>query len=178
MNKQFISQERNITMKQIQVKELTVENFKIYGSFSNLINPDAPKLGPGLVECYRDMERIDLGSTSVASFTVMHMVDRPKIIQKLEYHNNSGEALALLDGDGFFTVAPATRSGEAPQADQIEVFRVPRGTLVTLRPGVWHHAPFISGCAVLNVLVVLPERTYATDCYFTFFKEEDYLEIV
>jgi ureidoglycolate lyase len=165
-------------MKQISVKELSNDNFKIYGSFSNLINPDAPKLGPGLVECYRDMERIALGSTSVASFTVMHMVERPKIIQKLEYHNNSGEALLPLDGDGFLTVALATRTGEAPRADQIEVFRIPRGTLVTLRPGVWHHAPFISHCDVLNVLVVLPERTYATDCYFTFFAEEEYLKVV
>jgi ureidoglycolate lyase len=165
-------------MKQISVKELTVENFKIYGSFSNLINPTAPKLGPGLVECYRDMERIDLGQTSVASFTVMHMVDRPQIIQKLEYHNNSGEAMLPLDGDGFLTVAPATRTGEVPHSDQIEVFRVPHGTLVTLRPGVWHHAPFISGCDILNVLVVLPERTYATDCYFAVFAEDEYLEIV
>lgn len=165
-------------MKQISVKELSNDNFKIYGLFSNLINPEAPKLGPGSVECYRDLERIDLGQTNVASFTVLHVVDRPKVIQKLEYHNNSGEALLPLDGDGMLTVAPATRSGEAPQPDQIEVFHVPRGTLVTLRPGVWHHAPFISGCDILNILVVLPERTYATDCYFAVLSEEEYLEIV
>jgi ureidoglycolate lyase len=165
-------------MKQISVKELSNDNFKIYGSFSNLINPDAPKLGPGLVECYRDIERVELGQTSVASFTVLHVVDKPKVIQKLEYHNNSGEALLPLDGDGLLTLAPATRPNEAPQLDQIEVFRIPRGTMVTIRPGVWHHVPFISGCDVLNILVVLPERTYATDLYFTYFSEDEYLEVL
>jgi ureidoglycolate lyase len=165
-------------MKQISVKELTDTNFKIYGSFSNLLNPDVPKLGPGLVEFYRDMERVNLGQSSVASFSVVHVVNRPKIIQKLEYHNYCGEALLPIDGNALIHVAPATRNGEVPRSDQIEVFRVPRGTLVTIRPGVWHHAPFASGCDVLNALVVLPERTYAIDCYVVVLSEEECLEIV
>jgi ureidoglycolate lyase len=165
-------------MQQVAVKELSISGFKIYGSFSNLINPDAPKLRPGVVEFYRDMERVNLGQTSVASFSVTHVTVRPKIIQKLEYHNYSGEAMLPLDGDVLIHVAQATRHGAVPAADQIEVFRVPQGTLVTLRPGVWHQAPFTCGNDVVNVLVVLPERTYANDCYVTVLPEEAYLEII
>jgi ureidoglycolate lyase len=165
-------------VKQIAVQELAIVSFKKYGSFSNLINPDAPKLAPGLMEFYRDMEQVNLGQTSIASFSVTHVVTRPKIIQKLEYHNYCGEAMLPLDGDALIYVAPATRSGEVPPSDQIEVFRIPRGTLVTLRPGVWHQAPFPSGCDILNILVVLPERTYATDCYITALPEEEHLEII
>jgi ureidoglycolate lyase len=40
---------------------------------------------------------------------------------------------------------------------------VPRGTLVVLRPGTWHHAPFAIDDKPANVLIVLPERTYAND---------------
>jgi ureidoglycolate lyase len=165
-------------MKQIAVQELSVAGFKIYGSFSKLINPDAPKLGPGVVEFYRDMERVNLGRTTVASFSVTHVNPRPKLIQKVEYHNYCGEAILPLDGAVLIHVAPATRGGEIPAADQIEVFHVPKGTLVTLRPGVWHQAPFACGTEVVNVLVVLPERTYASDCYVTILPEEEYLEII
>jgi ureidoglycolate lyase len=41
---------------------------------------------------------------------------------------------------------------------------VPRGTFVTLNAGVWHHAPFPHGANVVNMVIVLPERTYANDC--------------
>jgi ureidoglycolate lyase len=164
-------------MKQISVKELSIAGFKIYGSFSNLINPDAPKLMPGVVEFYHDMERVNLGRTNVASFSVLHVVTRPQIIQKLEYHNYCDEAMVPLDGDALIYVAPATRNGEGPHSKQIEVFRIPRGTLVMIRPGVWHQAMFAFNCNVLNVLVVSPERTYATDCYFTVLPEEEQIEI-
>ena len=46
----------------------------------------------------------------------------------------------------------------------MQVFRVPMGTMVVLRPGVWHHAPFTVDDDPANVLIVLPERTYANDC--------------
>ena len=36
--------------------------------------------------------------------------------------------------------------------------------MVSLRPGVWHHAPFAHGQDCVSVLIALAERTYATDC--------------
>lgn len=163
-------------MKKITVQELSAENFKIYGSFSNLINPNAPRFGPEPIEFYPDLEQLNLGQTSCASFSVCRVSERPNIIQKLEFHNHSGEALCPLDGDVLIHVALATKKGDTP-VDRIEVFRIPKGTLVTLRPGVWHHAPFAFECKYVNVMVVLPERTYMNDCFVFIIPEEEQIEI-
>ena len=40
-----------------------------------------------------------------------------------------------------------------------------------LRPGVWHHAAYAVEERPLNVMIVLPERAYATDCYCTSLEE-------
>ncbi len=163
-------------MKKIQIKKLTAENFKIYGSFSRLINPAAPRLGPEPIEFYRDMEQLSLGQTNTASFSVCRVSKRPLVIQKLEFHHHCGEGLCPLDGDVLIHVALATKKGDVP-LDRIEVFRVPKGTLVTLRPGVWHHAPFAIDCDFVNAMVVLPERTYMNDCFVFIIPEEDQIEI-
>jgi ureidoglycolate lyase len=163
-------------MGKIGIKKLTSDNFKIYGSFSNMINPKAPRLGPEPIEFYRDMEQLNLGQTSIASFSVCRVTKRPLLIQKLEFHNHSAEGLLPIDGDVLIHVALATRNGEVP-LDRIEVFLVPKGTLVTIRPGVWHHAPFAFGSDYVNVIVVLPERTYVNDCFVSVIPDEEQSEI-
>jgi len=163
-------------MGKISIKILTSDNFKIYGSFSNMINPKAHRLGPEPVEFYPDIEQLNLGLTNNASFSVVRVTKRPLLVQKLEFHNNSCEGLLPIDGDVLIHVAIATRNGEVP-LDQIEVFFVPKGTLVILRPGVWHHAPFAFGHDVVNALIILPERTYAKDCFVTIIPEEKQMEV-
>lgn len=164
-------------MKKVPVKELTSDSFKIYGSYSDMINPRTPHLGTEPVEFYRDMEQLNLGQTSIASFSVTRVTRRAYVVQKMEFHNHSGEGILPLDGDVLIHVAPATRTGEGLM-DKIEVFRVPKGTLVILRPGVWHHAPFAYECDYSNILVVLPERTYVNDCNVYIIPEEDKMEIL
>jgi len=163
-------------MKKISIKKLTLDNFKIYGSFSNLINPEAPRLGPEPIEFYRDLEQLNLGQTNIASFSVCRVSKRPLLIQKLEFHNHNDEGLLPIDGDVLIHVALATRNGEVP-TDRIEVFLVPKGTFVRIRPGVWHHAPFAFGSDYVNALVVLPERTYSIDCIVSIIPEAEQMEI-
>ena len=62
-------------------------------------------------------------------------------------------------------------------ADRMEVFKVPQGTMVTIRPGVWHSAPFASLSDCVNVLIVLPERVYANDCNVVMLDEQKQLKI-
>ncbi len=81
-----------------------------------------------------------------------------------------------LDNDVLIHVAPATPAAVVP-LDKVRVFRVPRGTMVTLRPGVWHHAPFTANNQPANVLIVLPERTYANDCVVVKLDEKDRIRI-
>jgi ureidoglycolate lyase len=163
-------------MEKLLVKELTAENFKLYGTFANMINPKRPKLGPEPVEFYRDMEQLCLGQTGMASFSVTRVSKRPLIIEKLEFHSYTGEAILPLDGDVLIHLGIATKSGVVP-VDKIEVFRVPQGTLVTIRPGVWHHAPFAINNDYVNVVVVLPERTYMNDCVVYIIPDNEKLEI-
>jgi ureidoglycolate lyase len=82
-----------------------------------------------------------------------------------------------LNGDMLFFVAPATPPNDPFPAAGVRVFRVPQYTSLIIRPGVWHHAPFIVGEGTLNVLVTLPERTYANDCYVTHLSVNEQIEI-
>ena len=49
-------------MKEINVQELTRDNFNIYGSFANMVDPQGPHLGEEPCEFYRDMGVLTLGT--------------------------------------------------------------------------------------------------------------------
>jgi ureidoglycolate lyase len=163
--------------KQIKIKQLTCEAFQPYGSFANMTEPTGPKFGKGIVEFYRDMAILNLGQNTEAAFSAQRLQKRENIINAMECHQHTGEACMPLDGDILIHVAPATHLQTVP-LDQIEVFRIPKGTLFVMRPGVWHCAPFAYKADVVNVMVVLPERTYANDIYFYKMTKEEEIQIV
>ncbi len=149
-------------MRKIKVKELSLEGFRNYGSFADLLKPETYGFGEPPLQFFRDMLQLNLGNP-VASFSVNRIGKRPLVIAKTESHSACGEGILALDGDILIHCGPATRKGVTP-FDQFEVFRVPKSTLVCLKPGVWHHAPFALSADPTQVLIVLPERTYANDC--------------
>ena len=142
-----------------------------------MINPSAPKLGAEPIEFFRDMVQSQLGTVPVASFGVCRVVKRPFVMDVSEYHDTCCEIVLPLDGDVLMHVAPAVPEKEFPFGSA-EVFLVPRGTICCLRPGVWHHAPYAFGAAVVNCLVVLPERTYMNDCKVYQFPKDALMKIV
>jgi len=150
-------------MRTAKVEKLTREAFAPFGFFADMLKPRGDKLGKPPIEFFRDMVQLDLGGKSVASLSVCRVKTRPPVVDVAEYHTHCGEGILPLDNDVLIHVAPATPTDEPP-ASKMRIFRVPRGTLVVLRPGVWHHAPFAVGRKEANVLIVLPERTYANDC--------------
>ncbi|NIA14707.1 MAG: DUF4867 family protein [Nitrospiraceae bacterium] len=160
----------------LSVKELSLEAFAPYGTFANMLNPDTAKIGAEPIEFFRDMSLLDLGAASTASFSTCRVLKRPPAIDVTEWHSHCAEVNLALDGDMLIHVGPATPNGVVP-LDQFEVFRVPRGTIVSIRPGVWHHAPFTVDTDELNCLIVLPERTYANDCFVYEIPEGDRLTI-
>jgi len=162
-------------MRKEKIKELSLESFTKYGTYANLINPQAEKLGAEPIEFFRDMARLDLGGRTIASFSTCRVCKRPPVVDVTEFHNYTGEGVLPLDADILIHVGPATPTGQVP-LDRIEIFRVPKGTFVALHPGVWHHAPFAHDANVANVLIVLPERTYAQDCQVTEIPENDRIE--
>ncbi len=163
-------------MKLVAFKELSLEGFLPYGAYVNLINPSTEKIGEEPIEFYRDMALLGLGGNTSVSFSICHVLKREPVINVIEYHTACGEGILPIDGDVLIHVAPATPNGVAP-FDRIEVFRAPKGTLVTIKPGVWHHAPFAYQCDIVNTLIVLPERTYAHDCIVVEIPESEHLKI-
>lgn len=163
-------------MRQIMAKELTVDSFRIFGDYADLLNPTGEKLNPGLVEFYRDMVPLALGAGGAACVSVTQVQPRPFVVEKLEYHTNTGEGFMPLDGDVLVHLAPAGRAGTVPY-DRIEAFYVPRGTFVAIRPGVWHQAPFAAHGETVHVQNILPERTYANDCVVVTLEEEHKLTL-
>jgi hypothetical protein len=40
------------TMYKVKINELTLESFRKFGSFANMLNPDVPKIGAAPVEFF------------------------------------------------------------------------------------------------------------------------------
>ena len=163
-------------MKSLSVQELTWEKFAKYGMFANMVSPSGERIGVPPIEFYRDMCVVCAPGEHVG-LSVTKVYKRPLEIRVAEYHDTCGEAMMPLDGDVLIHVAPATANGVVPY-DAFEVFRVPQGTLVTLRPGVWHHGPFCVDTESVSTLIVLPERTYVKDCKVIEFPEDQYIRIL
>jgi ureidoglycolate lyase len=164
-------------MRKVTVQELSVEAFLPFGSYANLIDPNAEKLGAPPIEFFRDMVVQDLGGASLASFSTCRVEKRDPVIDVTEYHSSCGEGMLPLDSDILIHVGPASPSDGTVPLDKIKVFKVPKGTMIVVRPGVWHHAPFVAEGDAANVLIVLPERTYANDCIVVELGEADRITV-
>jgi len=165
-------------MKKIKFKELSLEDFKKYGSFYSLINPDSTRFGDEKTGFYPDLIQNNLGNSRIASFSVCHITKSDKaIIRSSEFHNYCNETIMPLNGEVLMHVAPAIGEDVVPFG-KIEVFRIPVFTIVTVKPGVWHHIPFTYNCNSADIMVVLPERTYVNDCYVCQIPEKEFIEVI
>jgi ureidoglycolate lyase len=152
-------------MRTVKVERLTTDGFLAFGFYADILNAKSEKLGTPPIEFYRDQVQQDLGGATRVSFSNCRVEKRPLVIDVTEAHSVCGEGALPLDNDMLLHVAPASPPAAGPDLDKVRVFRVPAGTMVVLRPGVWHHAPFTPNQRPVNVLIALPERTYANDCH-------------
>jgi ureidoglycolate lyase len=161
-------------MKTIRCSGLEGGRFARYGYTANLLRPEGEKIRSDSAIFFRDM--IPLGSLKAAAASVCQLGRRAMIVTGAEYHSSCGEVIVPLDGDIIIPVAPALPAGSSP-VDHFEAFHLKRGTLVYLRQGVWHSAAFPVDCEVVNLLIILPERTYANDCHVLSFGEAERIRI-
>ena len=150
------------------IQELTSHAFSKYGTFASLTPPNGCALAQDdIIAFWPDCGGVlDLGpmASNQLAIGICQVHWRPLQVEVSEYHTATGEGNLPLDGDIYIHVAPPT-AGDTVPVDAIEIFRVPQGTMVILKPGVWHHAPYaIQKDAVINTLILLPQRTYANDC--------------
>lgn len=164
-------------MRKVGIRRLTPEAFAPYGSYASIMEPQGCHLGTPPVTFYRDMTQQYLGSTNTVSFSTCVVNEREWVIDCAEYHNYTCEAILVLDGDYLMHVAPAMPEGGDP-ADEIEVFLIPKGTMMVTRPGVWHQAGFPYRCKAVHILCCLPERAYVNDCVVVNIPEEKKIQVV
>lgn len=158
-------------MKTIQVKPLTAENFKPYGTFSNMLEPTGPHLG----DFYNDQVEFPVsGDLPVAFSPLISRKPEKMIVTTVEYHNTTCEGVLPLDDDAILHVAPASKE---PVPELTEAFYVPQGTMVKLNVGVWHLAALPVHKDIMHVMIALPERIYMNDCTVVEYQPEDYVEI-
>lgn len=151
-------------MKQIQAKPLTPADFAKYGSYCNLYHRgDWPAMPDPFGGTFvRDMLVGQIGTTGSIAVSVTHVKKRPLVITFIEKHCHTCEIMTILDADVLMHFGIATPAGEYP-LDQLEVFRIPKGTCLCIRPGVWHEAPYLTDAEEANVQVLLPEYAYVND---------------
>jgi ureidoglycolate lyase len=164
-------------MRQVKIKKLTPEAFARYGQYASILNPMGDKLGAPPVEFYRDMVQQSLGCSTNVSYSACVVENRPHIIDSVEMHNYCHETIICLDGDYLMHVAPACQIGDVPY-DEIEVFFLPKGTVVNVKAGVWHQAGFPYQCERVHILCALPERVYATDCHVVDIPKDRQIEVL
>ena len=148
-------------MRSIPVKTLTLESYHGYGDFTDLLAPEGEYIGEFPVRFYRDMVRVT-NASAVSGFSVVLCEKQEMIVREAEQHEKGTEVLLPLEDDVIVFAAPAT--DKVFPAEKAEAFLVPRGTMVTFHPGVWHKAPFPVHKEKAATLIILPEREYALDC--------------
>ncbi|MCD8350913.1 MAG: ureidoglycolate lyase [Planctomycetaceae bacterium] len=165
-------------MPTAKIEELTPEAYRPFGTYVNMLDPDTEAIGDNPIRFHRDMIQVAMAHPrSLPSFSICRVEKRPLVVDTSEIHNYTAEGNLPLDGDALIHVAVATPNGVMPK-DRIRIFRVPRGTFITMNAGVWHHAPFAYGQDALNMIIVLPERTYANDCIVVPLHGDDQVRIV
>lgn len=159
-------------MKQIKAKSITAENFKEFGSFTDLLNPEGYSLG----DFYQDRLKMHSSGNMQITFSPL-LVHKPEkmVVTSAEYHNYTQEGVLCLDDDVIVHVAPA---GKDPVPELTEAFLVPRGTMVVLNTGAWHLSAIPVNKELAHVLIVLPERTYFNDCVVVDYPEDKWVEII
>lgn len=161
-------------MKTIKVQKLTHESFAPYGSFAPMVNP-AEHLTERQFGFFPDSVALNIGMpNSIVTFSTCRMKACEHIIKSIECHTYTGEGIMPLDGDCILHFALPNKEFEKA-VELIECFYVPKGTMISINPGVWHFAPFAADTESISTLIVLPTRTYANDCIVKHIPEEKWI---
>jgi len=163
-------------MRTIKIENLSAEAIRPFGSYANMLDPVPEDVGKAPTAFYPDLVQQGLGRDSAPSYSTCRVEKRPWVVDFAEYHAATCEGILPLDNDILIHVGPPSHPRMGTPVDKFRIFRVPRGTMVVLRPGVWHGAPFTANDQPANVLIVLPERTYANDFNFVPLEGDDRIQ--
>ena len=162
-------------MNKIKLQKLTREDFAPFGTFTNILEPTGDSLQGPKHTFYRDNSRFYSDFNLPIGLSPLTVYEQGLKINAAEYHNRTCEGILPLSDDAILHVSPA--SGGVYDIEQTKAFLVPKGTMVTLYPGVWHLCPLPSTQPHIHCLVMLPERAYVNDFYIVDLDEKNAFEI-
>lgn len=157
-------------MREIKSQKLDREAFRPYGDYIDLLHVKQMEQREEDNIFVPDLVELHLDGRMPASICVARVSECERVVSVLEYHQFTCEGILPLDGDIDIFVGPSSFR-VAPET--VEAFRVPQGTVVRLNPGVLHGRQFVVDTPEVNVLILLPERTFGNDCTFTRLEEKD-----
>ena len=152
-------------MKDLKVKKLTEDNFKAYGAIlsTDYLEQNGGDSSFGWWENLAVFEGI--GRVSI---NVLKAKEREMLVDKLEYHNETEEAVIPLGGkDQIIVVAKAGALIE----DEIEAFYLEGTKGVVLNKGVRHFIPYPIKGDVDNI-IIFKDQTGANDLIFEELKDK------
>jgi len=163
-------------MKKLKIETLSKETFHEFGSFADMLHPEGIQSGKAPAIFWPDKVVANFHLEDRVAFGVSNVNPRPMVIERMEIHEHTCEIIMPLDQDVALFVAPPMRIVNVDE-NCAKAFLVPKGTMVCLRPGVLHCAPFTLG-EEAHTLIVLPELNYRTDLILEPLEGENRLELV
>lgn len=145
----------------VQLKKISKENFASFGGYFDE-SSSVPVSAERYFSWWNGVGIIDIkGRTSVG---VVRPVFNPDFSETIfEQHRNTPEVLIPVDEDVILLLGKeAAFKNEIPSKEDFEAFLVPRGTVVSINPGVWHHSPMAMN-KFSRVIVLFKENTSQND---------------
>lgn len=140
----------------IAIQALTKEAFAPYGRYLIAAEAD-PK--ESVMDYLADVTHVELNDP-VSGIGVLYADPQAAMMTEMERHFHTEEGWIILDGPCRAAVGTP---GEDPNKVTYAAFEFPAGTVVALKPGVWHFAPIPCGDKRTTVLAVLPPNTPEND---------------
>ena len=118
----------------------------------------------GMEYRYADID-LDLGLLPPCSAGVLESVPRPMVLNRMERHLRTREALIALGGEAIVCAAPPQESVDGGLTG-IMAFRVRPGQAYIMERGAWHWIPFPVGESPARFLVIFRSGTGKDDLHY------------
>ena len=164
-------------MRKIKAQKLTPEAFQNYGTYQNLydLGDRVEEWENGAKGFFPDLVKMNFGCGNPVTASVCKVLQSDgNVIEFTEIHKYTGEGILPLDGDCIIHVG---KGFKGVNSAKIKAFYIPKGTFVSLDPGIMHGKQIAYNQELVHVLILLPGRTYGNDCEVFSFADEDKVEV-
>jgi len=143
----------------IEVKQITLENFKPYGQLVKVPELSEPTVQNEQITFWKQQASFFIdGKTEIG---VLKVRKHEMVFNLLENHFKTPTILICLDGAFIIPVAPP--SDNVPKVEEIEAFKVSKGQALVLSDKCWHGTTYPVDKEEITLLVIFKENTFDDD---------------